>query len=230
MLTDNDYLHFYQTRVNGGDYVILDNSVIELGQPVSYESLVNAVQALRPSELVLCDFPQNPFKTLQWAFEYGPRFKEEFPDMKLMVVPQWYGSKDHNNWIASMWELAELDCVDVIGIPKFLGSERPKVVDTLRRKRPDRKEWHLLGTWENPAEVKAYEHDTWIRGVDTKAPVRLGQYGVVLHPTRGLLASMRNSIPAMEFDMASDPLPIVTEHNVKTFISWATGKELQTSW
>lgn len=222
---DKEYFDFYKRRIEAGDFVILDNSVIELGRPVDYEVLYKTCKELQPSELVLCDYPQDPRRTLEWAHTYGPKFKDEFPEMQLMVVPQWFGSKDPKNWLDSMWHLSDLDFVDTIGIPKFLSTARPKVIDALHDNRPD-KQYHLLGTWGNPVEVRAYEGYNWIRGVDTKAPVRLGQYGVALHPHRGLLASMRSAVPDLDFQNSQDPLPIITEHNVKTYVGWTQGAEV----
>lgn len=218
------YVEFYKEARANGEFVILDNSVIELGRPVDFGELFRAIETFNPSEVVLCDFPRDPKKTFEWAYTNGPKLKENFPNLKQMVVPQWYGSQTPNNWLESMWHLSELEWVDTIGIPKFLKSMRPAIVMELDIKRPEGKEFHLLGTYDNPIEVKQYKDKTWIRGVDTKAPVRFGQSCIALHPTRGLVAA-RNAARPLEFDNPDDPMPIITTHNVRTFTDWAERNE-----
>jgi hypothetical protein len=87
------------------------------------------------------------------------------------------------------------------------------------------KEFHLLGTWSNPLEVEFMTRYKWIRGVDSKAPVRFGQYGVALHPKDGLLADFREAIPPLDFDRPDDPMPVITDHNVRTYLNWARGED-----
>jgi hypothetical protein len=67
----------------------------------------------------------------------------------------------------------------------------------------------------------------WIRGVDSKAPVRFGQQGIALHPERGLLGgnALRDAVPALDFNYADDPMPSITDHNVRTYLTWARGEK-----
>jgi hypothetical protein len=218
----NDYTKFYQERIESGQFVILDNSVIELGHPVEYTDLHRAVKILNPTELVLCDFPKDPEQTYKWACHYGPQIKDEFPDMKLMAVPQWYGSKMVGNWLKSYDELSALEYVDTIGVPKFLGHDRPLVMAHLQEQRNPEVEHHLLGTYGNPAvEIATYSQYDWIRGIDSKAPVRYGQQGVLFHPMVGPLVEVRDRLAPMSFTDANDPWPIVCNFNCNVYLEWA---------
>ena len=228
LMGDEKYLEFYHKAARKGEFVILDNSVIELGKPVEAVDLMAAVEAFQPNEVVLCDFPQNPAATESWARQFGPAFKERWPDLKLMAVPQWQYKGVIESWLANYVELIRYDFVDTVGIPKFLGEYRPQVcaiIDEMGTAAD--KEYHLLGTWGNPVEVKALARYDWIRGVDSKIPVRAGQYGVALHPQQGLLGA-RHDLPALDFYYDADPMPIITSHNCKVYRSWAEfGKEAE---
>lgn len=215
-----DYKNFWRQQAAAGNFIILDNSVIELGHPMPREDLTKAVNSLLPTELVLQDFPLDPQKTYKEAYEQGQYWKEKYPDMSLMVVPQWYGSKDLESWFDSLYDLALLEWVDTIGIPKFLKDKRPMAVSRLNLNRPDM-QYHLLGTWGNPqAELAKYTHLTWLRGVDTKAPLRFSTRGVVLHPKAGLLGDFRYGLPALDMEAAPDPMPVISDHNIKAFLTW----------
>jgi len=222
--SDKQYADFYRTRANAGDHVILDNSVIELGQPMFFSDLQRAIDKIHPVEFVLADFPREPTATLHWAEEYGFTLKGLYPEMKLMAVPQWTKQKLPSEWLYNYNQLEELSCIDSIGIPKFLGKHRTMVCEELSHMRNPKWEHHLLGTWGNPIEVKDLaEQFDWLRGVDSKAPVRAGLAGVAFHPEFGLLAN-RDALPPMNFAEAFDPMPIITWSNIKQFLGWAEGR------
>jgi hypothetical protein len=159
--------------------------------------------------------------------EKGAQLKKLYPDMKLMVVPQWGQGRVFEDWWASFLWLRNLPFADTIGLPKFIRGGRFVAAQRLEQEPMLRldKEFHLLGTWGNPLEVKDMTRYKWIRGVDSKAPVRFGQYGVALHPERGLLSDFRDAIPALEFNNADDPMPVITDHNVRTYLTWARGEQ-----
>jgi len=229
ILTDIDYCDFYREAVDEGDYVIMDNSVVELGAPLGIDDLIKAVNRVGAQELILPDFPAHPPQTFMAAYNMAPIVKNQFPDIKLQVVPQWYGSKDPANWMQShtrMTEELEGDRkVDVIGIPKFLGLDRRFTCQKLNLHRSEQHEYHLLGTTGNPIEIKELGKYPWIRGVDSKAPVRFGTHGIVLHPDHGLMfpGELRSQLPEMDMRSNNDPFPIVTNHNVSVYQAWAEG-------
>jgi hypothetical protein len=206
----------------------MDNSIIELhGQPMHVHELLSAIDLLHPTEFVCQDFPRDPATTHFWAMEKGAELKKQYPDMRLMVVPQWGQGKVFEDWWESFMWLRDLPFIDTIGLPKFIRGGRLVAAERLEEEpllRLD-KEFHLLGTWGNPLEVEFMTRYKWIRGVDSKAPVRFGQYGVALHPKDGLLADFREAIPSLNFNHADDPMPVITDHNVRTYLTWARGEQ-----
>lgn len=226
VLTDPDYRDFYDMRsALFGEYVILDNSMIELNTPLSPEELVQACKMIRPDELILPDWRDDPPRTYHAAQELPEFYKAAFPNMKLMAVPHYYGSADPKHWQENYNEICDLEGIDSIGIGKYLRALRPDIIEWLDVNRAEHVEHHLLGTWSWLKEVATYVDYKWIRGIDSKAPVRLGMAGVVLHPESGLIVpELRDACPAMTLNEQVDHFPIVTQHNVETFISWAEAR------
>lgn len=230
LMDDKEYVKFYRDAAERGEHVILDNSVIELGEPVDAPWLITACKKFRPTELVLADFPRQPDRTYEWAAHFGPMFKQAFPEVNLMVVPQWAHPGNVEEWLESYSSLAALEVVDSIGIPKFTKEMRPQICAMLHDMGVNDPtfvghgvEHHLLGTWGNPVEIVELAKYRWIRGVDSKIPVRLGQLGIALHPHRGLLGDVRYDLPKLDFNNAIDPLPAISSHNCLTYQNWAEG-------
>lgn len=225
VLNDPEYRNFYQLRKVYGDYIILDNSMVELDHPLEREQLVQACKLIEPAELILPDFLDDPPRTYTAAKVLPEFFHDQFPEMKLQVVPHWYGSADLRHWIDNYNEICDLEGIDVIGIRKGLKSKRPDIVEWLDKNRAEHVEHHLLGTWHWLKEVETMTHYSWIRGIDTKAPVRLGQAGIVLHPDEGLVVpQLRAACPPLDFDNRTDLFPIITQYNVNLFIDWAESR------
>lgn len=219
LYNESGYALHYGKRKSVGDFVIMDNSVVEVGRPVSLSTLSGIVaNTFRPSEMVLPDVPGDPVQTYANAKD-GERFREVYPEVRLMVVPQ---GMTVLAWMQSYERLCGLKHVDTIGIGKFLGGMRDAIIQELNRARDPNKEYHLLGTYDNGMEVVTYnelEYD-WIRGVDSKLPVRAGLHGVTLHPDLGMLVR-RDALHALDMMTRLDPFPIITKHNIDVFTKWA---------
>jgi hypothetical protein len=228
VVKDKTYAMEYRLRADQGEHVILDNSVVEMGEPVMPSTLSEAANDIHAAEVIVPDFTQDKEKTLEAAREYVPDLKGRLPeDTRLMVVPQ---GIDEEQWLECLHEMA-LNLGDVfhsVGIPKNLGPQRLAVLTELDSQReflfPF--DFHLLGTWGNPVEVHYIAvHFPWVRGVDSKIPVRAGLVGMALHPAAGLMQN-RWDMPELRFDSFEDAYPSVTTHNVRVFVGWAKGPRL----
>jgi hypothetical protein len=221
-VADDDYRYFYADRKRQGDFVIMDNSVIELEEPLDMDDLMKACMMVGADEIVLPDHPHDSKNTMEDAYEYSEWVYTRFPIIRQMAVPQ---GRDIQDWMECYFELVKLPFVDTIGIPKSLGSGRLIVMEMIDKVLHDvpRKEYHMLGTWANPTEIqRAANHYDWVRGVDSKIPVRAGLAGIQFHPLHGLMTE-RHQLPPLLFDTTEDPFPVVTQFNVNTFIDWAQG-------
>jgi hypothetical protein len=222
VLEDDAYRYFYATRRRQGDFIIMDNSVIELEDPLPASDLMKAVLMTGAQEVVLPDHPWDSKATLEDARTYSTWVFERFPVVNQMAVPQ---GRDVQDWMDCLVNMVEVPYIDTIGIPKSLGQNRlvvMKEIDQLRRELPAWN-YHLLGTWGNPNEIQfAANHYEWIRGVDSKIPIRAGLAGIQFHPTKGLMTE-RHQLPTLQFDVTEDPFPAVTQYNVNMYIQWAEG-------
>ena len=220
LMDDSDYVKFYRESATG--YIILDNSVMELGEAVNVDFLEKAVMQFRPNELVLPDVPHDADATFRNAQMHAPYFKDKWPNMKLMVVPQ---GKDLACWMKDFYRYLQIPEVDTIGIPKHRKELRLAILGAISNDRPRQWNYHLLGTWGNPVDglVTATGLYPWLRGVDSKIPVRLGRMGIALHPERVLLTGDRYSLPGLDLDSEDDPFPIITVHNIEVMRRWTDG-------
>lgn len=226
MMDDEKYVRFYRDTARG--YVMLDNSVIELGDAVDLDFLTEAIVRFQPREVVIPDVPGSHDETFENARTMGPILKEQFPDLKLQVVPQ---AEDGGAvcFVKSMMKFLQIPEVDTIGIPKSLKQDRLSVLSLIDKDRPTRWKYHMLGTWGNPIEIELARmlHGRWLRGVDSKIPVRLGLLGVALHPTYGMMLpeGVRYQLPDMSFDVTDDPFPVIVDYNIRTMQGWLDGTE-----
>lgn len=220
MMDDPEYVRFYRDTAKG--FVILDNSVMELGAAVGSEFLEAAVQAFQPDELVLPDVPFDADTTFHNAEVYAPYFKMRYPNLKLMVVPQ---GEDVVCWMKDYYRYLRIPGIDTIGIPKHRKELRLGILEAIDRDRPFRWEHHLLGTWGNPGTELPQVRDRfdWVRGVDSKIPVRLGRLGIALHPERGMLFDGRYELPELPLSVEDDPFPIVSAYNIDVMRRWTGG-------
>lgn len=220
MMADRTYTDFYRNDAEG--YVILDNSVMELGESVTRDFLVKAIEYFDPDELVLPDVPYDADATYENAKQMAPYFKDLYPNVRLMAVPQ---GEDVYCWTKDMYRYLQVPEIDTIGIPKHRKDMRLYILDAINKDRPSNWSYHLLGTWGSGAEVQHVASlFPWVRGVDTKLPVRLGQLGIAMSPMKGMLFDGRDSLPQMDLNNGYDPFPVITNYNCLVMKAWANGE------
>jgi len=155
----------YYSDVDG--YVILDNSLIELGGSVDIKTVMEAADKICPHEVVLPDVFLNCDKTLE-ATEDALR-QIDFPSLHLQAVAH---GKDINDWKRCWDKLNKIEELDCIAIPKVVTTifgHRKDAITYALDNNPSNKEIHLLGLWDTILELKSYtpEQKKKIRGIDT---------------------------------------------------------------
>lgn len=173
-----EYLEVFGDATRKGMYIIMDNSLIELGQPVSAQVMLKAVSCLKPTVIVLPDHMKDANKTINAS----TRAAEEWSFLGLgpfMVVPQ---GTSLSELMMCAEALEKLPGVTAFGIGRFtadmLGT-RQVLADMLH------KEWpsmaiHLLGFSENLADDITCAQKPYIMGIDSAVPVRFGLKGIKL--------------------------------------------------
>lgn len=217
------YGHFYRLRHHFGDYIILDNSIIELGSALDINQVLIAAKEIGADEIILPDVFQDGEATIKTVKEALKVLPDECP-YKLMAVPQ---GKTLDEWLDCYFQLMEMTeprKIDVIGIPKvtssFITGGRAWLCNYLDQNKwyDPKVEYHLLGIWDNPIEILYESRFKWIRGVDSCIPILCGQHGIEFHEQRGLLVP-RPSDP-MNFHDAVDPFPHIIEANIAKILQW----------
>lgn len=156
-------------------YIILDNSLIELGGALSMERLIKAAEKVLADEIILPDVfkdgeatYQSTLKSIEWLREHNllGRFN-------LMAVCHGTTEEEFTKCFNRLNDLPE---IDVIGIPKVMSS-MPWVKDRSRKSLKNvfmhsHKKIHFLGSWYNLAELLDLGTDVWnkVRSVDTCLP------------------------------------------------------------
>jgi hypothetical protein len=178
------YTEFYKQKLANGEYVILDNSLIELGNKALQSDVVmKAAEELRPSEIVLPD-----------VYRDGPATIKS-TDIALTKVELWLmmdetklqvlcHGKDPDEWKRTWDILSKYDDIDVLAVPKVTETQfaggRPEAVRYALANNPQNKEIHLLGCWSTVDEFKEYssEEKSLIRGVDTSIVYHCAAAGI----------------------------------------------------
>ncbi len=175
---ENDALREYYQRLNR-HVIILDNSVIELGEPLSAGELELAHSFFPASYLVLPDVIGDVPQTVELAKEW---VRNRRPSRRLMVVPQGSHPKE--------W----LECLDAL--VRIIAPVGEELVVGIARLTEDweggreflYKEATRLGVWNGAYHLLGVQHKleevTWARqhaliwGVDSSLPGRAALMGL----------------------------------------------------
>ena len=170
-------------------FVIMDNSVIELGKPVADEIMEEAVSIVHTDLIVLPDAIADPERTfemsskaaLAWSYLGLPGF---------MVVPQ---GTTQNEFTDSADQLMKLPGVRAWGVPRHATSKlktRHHLTYSLMVLRPGFS-IHLLGFSDNLVDDISVARAIGVNGIDSAVPIRLGLLDIPFythidsHPPRG---------------------------------------------
>ena len=221
------YSEVFITRRKLGHYVILDNSVVELGAAIKIETVIEAARRIGASEIILPDIFDDREATVYEAKRIVRHYKEELKPYKLMAVAQ---GKDMADWIECYCQLAAIPEIDVIGVPKRLhdklGGDNPGRLAVLFQLHQQGiaehygKPVHLLGCNENPRDLAIAAAYPWVRGVDTIVPVLCGTLGIIFDPLRGMI--MKRPPHKPDFASGMDFAEAV-RNNIYLMQQWCNG-------
>tara|TARA_Y100001963_G_C6712106_1_gene414819 strand:+ start:407 stop:1138 length:732 start_codon:yes stop_codon:yes gene_type:complete len=162
------YAEFYKNKSTIGDYVILDNSLVELGKSLTLSDVLYAANLISPNEIILPDCFLDKDKTINEIHKSLPKLKNT--PYKLQAVCH---GKNDISWKECWDEFQNIDEIDCVGIPKvttkLFDNGRPEAVRYALNNNRNNKQLHLLGIWEDVKELKEYSENEnlKIRGVDS---------------------------------------------------------------
>ena len=169
---------YYPKKRNKNCYVIMDNSLIELGGAVDVETVYNAAKQCDADEFILPDVFQDADATIKevtksigWLYT-----NDHIHEMKLMAVCQGATIDDFIRCFRTLEQIPEIHC---IGIPKVAATLMPggrPALEPLWVGSP--KAIHLLGCWTNHGEFTRYQRPALIRSCDTCIPALLSTKGI----------------------------------------------------
>ena len=186
---DEEYLQYFKDAKKAGRYIIMDNSLHELGEAYNHERLRYWVNELEPDEFIVPDVWMDCHSTAAQA-KYWSQFSGLYPETKLTAVIQ---GKNKNDAYLCANLLANLGykklCVSygATWYNDFFPHTNPDMGKALGRVRfvqgllkidhlKDIK-FHLLGC-SIPQEFGWYDNNPRIESIDTSNPIMAALEGV----------------------------------------------------
>ena len=169
---------YYPKERRRNCYVIMDNSLIELGGAVNIETVYKAAKQCEVDEFILPDVFRDADATIRevtksigWLYH-----EEHIHEMRLMAVCQGSNLGDFIKCFRTLERIPEIHC---IGIPKVAATLIPggrPALEYLWQGSP--KAIHLLGCWDSLIEFTRYKNPAFIRSCDTCIPALLSSRGL----------------------------------------------------
>ena len=234
LVGDENYVKFMRRRSIDGDFIIMDNSLIELGSAMRMTDVLDAAIKCNANEIVLRDVFRDRRETLraivqsidelQHSGYSGPK------KFRYMAVPQ---GDDFNDWLNCLQYILEnIPQVNTIGIPKvtntffpYTDKGRVNVLEYLEKyslpQAYPQIQWHMLGVWNNPIELKYAAPFTWVRGCDSSIAWACGNIGIAFHEELGMLID-RPEEAKIDFSDTHEMFKEIIQRNVDMMYHWAT--------
>lgn len=191
---EETYAGAYGKGYEDVDFVIMDNSMVELGMPVSRETMKQALTVVRSDCLVLPDVRFDMEATLLMSAQAANEWRDcavlvKNPNKPFMAVPQ---GNTFEEYATCARQLAELEGVGYFGIPR-------SVYDKLRTREPLVRflhslsinritmdpNIHLLGFTPHLKDDLLCSRMQGVMGIDSAVPARMGQAGILMSPHQG---------------------------------------------
>ena len=188
MLLKDTYRSFFtQMALKPNRHVIMDNGVVENGQPMGDDLLLLLSRDTHITEMILPDLIFDSASTLRMSESAIKVCQDREIDVSLMAVPQ---GRNRKEWRSCCREMLQWP-VRSIGISKFVleyYESRSEALEDIPELIQSKKEIHILGCPGHPREIakidEKFEHR--IRGVDSAIALAYTQGGLYggLHPER----------------------------------------------
>lgn len=172
--------HFNRVRdfFNYTCVVIMDNSIVELGNAVDMQVVARAGEICGADVLVLPDVMGEGLATIVKLREVMKGIRKfPLPNFALMAVPQGPTINDFARCLEAFMEYEEITWV---GVPRIatqqLGSRQP-LISLCKAVNPN---WHLhlLGFSDNVVDDVLCANYDGLEGIDSAVPVRAGQVDI----------------------------------------------------
>ena len=134
-LCDDDvYMSFFKARIAEGKFVILDNSTVELGEPVDPEVYLVDAKLMGASQVLCPDWLYEADRTIESSRDFVKRAKRMHYKGSIMGAPQ---GKDDNEWLDCARRMLEMPEITCLGVSRrytnFWSQRRLSAVQGLRQ-------------------------------------------------------------------------------------------------
>ena len=213
-------------------FVMMDNSLIELGYPLPSKELAEAAQIVSADALVLPDVMYDGLGTTELAIEAARRIRESgelSAAVGLMAVVQGHSYEEIGRCALDIKAALE-DDLRYWCVPRCLTNDpelrsRVVVCKWLRSKWPEMP-IHLLGFSDNLSDDFRCAQMDGVMGIDSAMPIWLGQQGHLLPPTPPRAGHNKyGSRPKMFWEFERVEMDMI--NNVWTCRRWVRGEQ---SW
>jgi hypothetical protein len=166
----------FRQRNPQGSFIILDNSMIELGHPASDDTIDRACQIVQPDVVVLPDYAHDSEKTVSESVLAYNRWHRSMITSGFMAVAQ---GNTLEEYVKCALSLIEMRLVTHIGIPRNAVSKlhsRFQLIQAVRESTMNhpRPQIHLLGFSEDVLDDVTCASLPFVKGIDSTTPLRAG--------------------------------------------------------
>lgn len=178
LLSNDEYRKFFEWQVQRGAHVILDNGVVETGEPLPAHVLLVLAEQIGVTEMTLPD-KLNDRMVTRHLHKHALDYISEMSHQRVMLIPQGCDKDDWINSVKDMLTLAKrYSNAGAIGISKFcvgpkLFTSRLDALKSVPELLQSDMDIHLLGCPNQPGEIHCIDamFGGRIRGVDSGLPV-----------------------------------------------------------
>lgn len=167
--------------------LIMDTSVIELGEPMAMDSIISAAEITRSDVVVLPDVIGDPEATIKLVEKFVTEMMncsdhikhEKLRNFEYMFVPQ---GTNLQQYVESIEFARDIEIVSWIGLPrdalKYGVKSRRELIDAVEILCPGMV-MHLLGMSDNLIDdFLSAKHSAGVVGIDSAVPIRAGIRGL----------------------------------------------------
>lgn len=233
LLDDRAYAAWFRQSPNKNpddqNFVIMDNGVVETGEPYDANQLFDAAMKIYPDEIVLPDWSRDAEKTFTESVRAAAYLSDRYKDSGLKVPRFMYvpHGETPEEWRDSVLRILDTGFTGTIGISRLLVprvfNHRAVALNLVPELMQSRLHIHLLGCPNNPWE--AYDIDQEfrhrIRGTDSGIAAIYTQAGM----------NMRNGQdkPHVELDFHGVLNKQLLAYNIEEWRGRLTGRYLKDS-
>ena len=207
-------------------FVIMDNSLIELGEALSVEELMVAASICKADAVVLPDVPKDSDKTIElglvsaeYLHDWMAANDPSPPAFKWMLAVQGKTVAECWECAAAMWKICPN--LGYFGIPRHLVQQlgtRREITKLIGDAFPETP-IHLLGFSDDiNDDIQSSQHPS-VMGIDSAAPCWIGAHGVALNGPSDIPKAGKRPNTFFTQDFRPDTVRLITR-NIELVREW----------